>query len=45
MNEIQKFSQQVRTLIDDLKSVCANCRTVLSKEGVKWKQGDLVADY
>mgnify|MGYP003948592303 CR=1 FL=1 len=24
MNEIQKFSQQVRTLIDDLKSVCAN---------------------
>jgi len=24
MNEIQKFSQQVRKLIDDLKSVCAN---------------------
>jgi len=24
MNEIQKFSQQVRVLIDDLKSVCAN---------------------
>lgn len=24
MNEIQKFSQQVRGLIDDLKSVCAN---------------------
>ena len=29
----------------NLKTVCANCRTVLSKEGVKWKQGDLVADY
>ena len=24
MNEVQKFSQQVRTLIDDLKSVCGN---------------------
>lgn len=24
MNEVQKFSQQVRTLIDELKSVCAN---------------------
>ena len=24
MSEVQKFSQQVRTLIDDLKSVCAN---------------------
>ena len=29
----------------NLKTVCANCRTVLSKEGIKWKQGDLVADY
>ena len=29
----------------NLKTVCANCRTVLSKEGVKWKQGDLVTDY
>jgi len=25
--------------------VCANCRTVLAKEGIRWKQGDLVADY
>ena len=24
MNEVRKFSQQVRTLIDELKSVCAN---------------------
>ena len=24
MSEVQKFSQQVRSLIDDLKSVCAN---------------------
>jgi len=25
--------------------VCANCISVLSKEGIKWKQGDLTADY
>ena len=29
----------------NLKTVCANCRTVLSKEGIIWKQGDLIADY
>ena len=29
----------------NLKTVCANCRTVLSKEGVGWKQGDLIADF
>lgn len=29
----------------NLKTVCANCRTVLSKAGIPWKQGDLVADY
>ena len=29
----------------NLKTVCANCRTVLSKDGILWKQGDLVADY
>jgi len=29
----------------NLKTVCANCRTVLSKEGITWKQGDLIADY
>jgi len=29
----------------NLKTVCANCRSVLAKEGVAWRQGDLVADY
>ena len=29
----------------NLKTVCANCRTVLAKEGVVWKQGDLLADF
>ena len=29
----------------NLKTVCANCISVLSKEGIKWKQGDLTADY
>ena len=30
---------------NNLKTVCANCVQVLSKEGLTWKQGDLVADY
>ena len=29
----------------NLKTVCANCQRILSKEGIKWKQGDLVADF
>ena len=29
----------------NLKTVCANCQRVLHKEGVKWKQGDLVPDF
>lgn len=29
----------------NLKTVCANCRILLSKEGTSWKQGDLVADF
>jgi hypothetical protein len=29
----------------NLKTVCANCAKVLHKEGVSWKQGDLVPDY
>ena len=29
----------------NLKTVCANCVSVLSKDGVMWRQGDLVADY
>ena len=29
----------------NLKTVCLNCTTILSKEGITWKQGDLTADY
>lgn len=30
---------------NNLKTVCANCARILAKEGIKWKQGDLLADY
>ena len=30
---------------NNLKTVCANCALTLSKDGVLWKQGDLLADY
>jgi hypothetical protein len=29
----------------NLKTVCANCRPILSKEGLGWRQGDLIADF
>jgi len=29
----------------NLKTVCANCQRILFKEGVKWRQGDLVPDF
>jgi hypothetical protein len=29
----------------NLKTVCANCAITLGKDGITWKQGDLVADY
>lgn len=29
----------------NLKTICANCAQVLHKEGITWRQGDLVADY
>ena len=29
---------------NNLKTICANCQRVLHKEGVKWRQGDLVPD-
>jgi hypothetical protein len=28
----------------NLKTVCSNCARVLHKEGVRWRQGDLVPD-
>ena len=29
----------------NLKTVCCNCAQLLGKEGIVWRQGDLVADY
>lgn len=29
----------------NLKTVCANCQRILQKEGVRWRQGDLVPDF
>jgi len=29
----------------NLKTICANCAAVLSNEGIRWRQGDLTADY
>ena len=29
----------------NLKTVCLNCQRILHKEGIKWKQGDLVPDF
>ena len=31
--------------ISNLKTVCANCQRIMQKEGVRWKQGDLVPDF
>ena len=30
---------------NNLKTVCANCSQTLSKDGITWRQGDLIADY
>ena len=29
----------------NLKTICSNCAQILSKEGITWKQGDLISDY
>lgn len=29
----------------NLKTVCANCAIILSKDSGGWRQGDLIADY
>lgn len=31
--------------ISNLKTICANCQRILYKEGIKWKQGDLIPDF
>ncbi len=28
----------------NLKTICANCQRLIQKQGVRWKQGDLVPD-
>lgn len=30
---------------NNLKTICCNCSQILAKEGITWKQGDLIADY
>jgi hypothetical protein len=30
---------------NNLKTICANCQRLLQKQGVKWKQGDLLPDF
>ena len=29
----------------NLKTICANCQRIVQKEGIKWKQGDLLPDF
>lgn len=29
----------------NLKTICANCQRIIQKEGHRWKQGDLLADF
>ena len=29
----------------NLKTICANCQRIIQKQGVRWKQGDLVPDF
>jgi hypothetical protein len=29
----------------NLKTICANCQRIMQKEGVRWKQGDLLPDF
>lgn len=29
----------------NLKTICCNCSQILAKEGINWKQGDLIADF
>ena len=29
----------------NLKTICANCQRIMQKQGVRWKQGDLIPDF
>ena len=31
--------------VRNLKTICANCQRTLHKQGITWKQGDLVPDF
>ena len=31
--------------IMNLKTICANCQRIMQKQGVRWKQGDLLPDF
>lgn len=31
--------------VSNLKTVCANCQIAISKQGLGWKQGDLIPDF
>jgi hypothetical protein len=31
--------------VTNIKTVCANCQRILQKEGVRWRQGDLIPDF
>jgi hypothetical protein len=33
------------TALSNLKTVCANCQIEIAKEGLGWRQGDLVPDF
>ena len=33
------------TSVYNLKTICANCQRLIQKQGVKWKQGDLLPDF
>jgi hypothetical protein len=33
------------TALSNLKTVCANCQIEVAKEGLGWRQGDLVPDF
>lgn len=29
----------------NLKTICANCQRLMQKQGIRWKQGDLLPDF
>ena len=37
--------QLQNTAPNNLKTICANCQRLMQKQGVKWKQGDLIPDF